>query len=71
MHGLESALDDTVPAARPITLEDLLTFRLGVVEMRFEGWACPNQTQLVGAGVDEETIEEMFVDNPRRLLAGA
>ena len=27
--ALESALDDTVPAERPITVEDLLTFRLG------------------------------------------
>jgi CubicO group peptidase (beta-lactamase class C family) len=29
LRSLESALDDTVPAARPITVEDLLTFRLG------------------------------------------
>jgi CubicO group peptidase (beta-lactamase class C family) len=29
LRSLESALDDTVPATRPITLEDLLTFRLG------------------------------------------
>lgn len=39
----------------------LLTFRLGVVDMRFEGWACPNQTQLVGAGVDEETGVFIFI----------
>ena len=30
LRSLESALDDTVPAARPITLDDLLTFRLGM-----------------------------------------
>jgi CubicO group peptidase (beta-lactamase class C family) len=29
LRSLESALDDTVPATRAITLEDLLTFRLG------------------------------------------
>jgi CubicO group peptidase (beta-lactamase class C family) len=29
LRSLESALDDTVAAARPITLEHLLTFRLG------------------------------------------
>ena len=39
----------------------LLTFRLGVVDLRFEGWACPNQTQLVGAGVDEETGMFIFI----------
>jgi CubicO group peptidase (beta-lactamase class C family) len=29
LRSLESPLDDTVPATRPITVEDLLTFRLG------------------------------------------
>jgi len=29
LRSLEGALDDTVPAERPITVEDLLTFRLG------------------------------------------
>ncbi|HSZ36535.1 MAG TPA: serine hydrolase domain-containing protein [Acidimicrobiales bacterium] len=29
LRSLESPLDDTVPAERPITVEDLLTFRLG------------------------------------------
>ena len=29
LRSLESPLDDTVPAARSITVEDLLTFRLG------------------------------------------
>src|SRR5262249_41303042 len=29
LRQLESALDDTVPVARPITLRDLLTFRWG------------------------------------------
>jgi CubicO group peptidase (beta-lactamase class C family) len=30
LRSLESELDDTVPANRPITLRDLLTFRLGI-----------------------------------------
>ena len=29
LNRIDSALDDTVPAARPITVEDVLTFRLG------------------------------------------
>ncbi len=29
LRSLDAALDDTVPAARSITIEDLLTFRLG------------------------------------------
>jgi CubicO group peptidase (beta-lactamase class C family) len=30
LRAIDSPLDDTVPAARPITLRDLLTFRLGL-----------------------------------------
>jgi CubicO group peptidase (beta-lactamase class C family) len=30
LRSIDSALDDTVPANRPITLRDLLTFRLGI-----------------------------------------
>jgi CubicO group peptidase (beta-lactamase class C family) len=29
LRGLDSPLDDTVPAARPVTVEDVLSFRLG------------------------------------------
>src|SRR5436190_16467189 len=29
LRRLDGPLDDTVPAGRPITIEDLLTFRLG------------------------------------------
>jgi transcriptional regulator with XRE-family HTH domain len=39
----------------------LLTFRLGVIDMRFEGWALPTQTQLVATGVDAETGVFIFV----------
>ena len=41
--------------------EGVLTFRLGVIDMRFEGWACPSQTQLVAAAVDAETGVFIFV----------
>ncbi|MDQ6911144.1 MAG: beta-lactamase family protein, partial [Actinomycetota bacterium] len=30
LRSIEAELDDTVPARRPITLEDLLSFRLGI-----------------------------------------
>ena len=30
LRAIDSPLDDTVPAKRPITLRDLLTFRLGI-----------------------------------------
>src|SRR5262249_61589328 len=30
LRAVDGPLDDTVPAARPITLRDLLTFRLGI-----------------------------------------
>ena len=29
LRGIDAAVDDTVPARRPITVRDLLTFRLG------------------------------------------
>jgi hypothetical protein len=41
--------------------DGLLAFRLGSVGIRFEGWALPNQTQLVAAGVDEATGMFIFV----------
>jgi transcriptional regulator with XRE-family HTH domain len=40
--------------------EGVLTFRLGVIDMRFRGWACPSQTQLVAAAVDAETGVFLF-----------
>lgn len=38
---LEAELDDTVPANRPITLRDLLTFRLGFGQVMAPPDACP------------------------------
>lgn len=43
LRTIESPLDDTVPAKRPITLRDLLTFRSGYGEMAFLSPACPLQ----------------------------
>jgi hypothetical protein len=39
----------------------LIHFQLGVVDMRFVGWACPIQTQLFGFGVDERTGVFIFL----------
>ncbi len=51
LRSIESALDDTVPAARPLTLRDLLTFRSGLGEAFFLSPACPFQQALSGAGL--------------------
>ncbi|HSQ66520.1 MAG TPA: serine hydrolase domain-containing protein [Polyangiaceae bacterium] len=47
----ESALDDTVPARRAITLRDLLTFRCGYGEVFFSAPTSPMQAALVEAGL--------------------
>lgn len=49
LRTIESPLDDTVPAKRPITLRDLLTFRSGYGEVLFLSPACPMQRALVEA----------------------
>ena len=46
LRTIESPLDDTVPAKRPITLRDLLTFRSGYGEVMFLGWNSPMQRAL-------------------------
>ena len=46
LRTVESPLDDTVPAKRPITLRDLLTFRSGYGEMIFLSPTCPFQSAL-------------------------
>jgi CubicO group peptidase (beta-lactamase class C family) len=47
LRTIESPLDDTVPARRPITLRDLLTFRSGYGEVGFLSPACPLQAAMV------------------------
>jgi CubicO group peptidase (beta-lactamase class C family) len=49
LRTIESPLDDTVPAKRPITLRDLLTFRSGYGEVAFLSPTCPLQKALVDA----------------------
>src|SRR6185503_3769643 len=49
LRTIESSLDDTVPANRPITLRDLLTFRAGYGEVLFLSWSCPMQKALADA----------------------
>ncbi len=48
LRGIESSLDDTVPANRPITLRDMLTFRLGYGAI----FTPPDQSPLAQALVD-------------------
>jgi CubicO group peptidase (beta-lactamase class C family) len=49
LRTIESPLDDTVPAKRPITLRDLLTFRSGYGEISFLSPTCPLQQALAAA----------------------
>ena len=49
LRTIESPLDDTVPAKRPITLRDLLTFRSGYGEVLFISPTCPLQRAMVEA----------------------
>jgi len=41
LRTIDSPLDDTIPAKRPITLRDLLTFRSGYGEVEFISPSCP------------------------------
>jgi CubicO group peptidase (beta-lactamase class C family) len=49
LRTIDSALDDTVPAKRAITLRDLLTFRSGYGEVGFIAPMCPLQAALTEA----------------------
>jgi CubicO group peptidase (beta-lactamase class C family) len=49
LRTIESPLDDTVPAQRPITLRDLLTFRSGYGEVAFIAPTSALQTAMVEA----------------------
>ena len=49
LRTLESSLDDTMPAARPITVRDLLTFRSGYGELLSP--ACALQRAMSAAGL--------------------
>jgi CubicO group peptidase (beta-lactamase class C family) len=47
LKTIDSELDDTVPAKRPITVRDLLTFRSGYGEVAFLSPTCPLQRALI------------------------
>lgn len=49
LRTIESPLDDTVPAKRPITLRDLFTFRAGYGEVAFLSPTCPLQKAMTEA----------------------
>src|SRR6266849_5582701 len=51
LRAIESPLDDTVPANRPITLRDLLTFRLGLGAVMAPPGRYPIQKAMADAGV--------------------
>ena len=51
LRAIDSPLDDTVPADRPITLRDLLTFRLGIGAVMVFPPRYPIQHAMVEAGV--------------------
>jgi CubicO group peptidase (beta-lactamase class C family) len=51
LRSIESALDHTAPAARPITLRDLLTFRFGLGAVMAPPGTYPIQTAMAELGV--------------------
>jgi CubicO group peptidase (beta-lactamase class C family) len=51
LRSIDSPLDDTVPARRPITLRDLLTFRLGLGAVMAPPDRYPVQTAMAEAGL--------------------
>jgi len=51
LRRIESPLDDTVPAARPITLRDLLTFRFGLGAVMAMPGTYPIQAAMAELGV--------------------
>jgi CubicO group peptidase (beta-lactamase class C family) len=46
IRTIDSTLDDTVPANRPITVRDLFTFRAGYGELAFHSPTCPLQNAM-------------------------
>jgi len=51
LRGIDSPLDDTVPAKRPLTLRDLLTFRLGLGAVMVFPDVYPIQKAMAEAGI--------------------
>ena len=66
LKTIESPLDDTVPAKRPISLRDLLTFRAGYGEIFFLSPTCPLQNALTEARLP--LSEWIFAGTPDEFL---
>lgn len=54
LRTIESPVDDTVPANRPITLRDLLTLRLGIGMVMAEPGKYPIQGAIAAAGIEPD-----------------
>jgi CubicO group peptidase (beta-lactamase class C family) len=66
LRTLDSELDDTVPAARPITLRDLLTFRSGYGEIGFLSPTAPMQKAMIEARLPLSAWP--FAGSPQELM---
>ena len=66
LRTIESPLDDTVPAKRPITLRDLLTFRAGYGEVAFLSPTCPLQKAMMEARLP--LTEWLFAGTPDEFM---
>ena len=66
LSTIESPLGDTVPAKRPITLRDLLTFRAGYGEVAFLSPTCPLQNAMMEARLP--LTEWLFAGTPEEFM---
>ena len=66
LRTIESPLDDTVPAKRPISLRDLLTFRAGYGEVAFLSPTCPLQKAMMEARLP--LTEWLFAGTPDEFM---
>ena len=66
LKTIDSPLDDTVPAKRPITLRDLFTFRAGYGELLMLSPACPLQKAMAEARLP--LTEWLFPGSPDEFM---
>lgn len=71
LRSLESEIDDTVPAERPITLRDLLTFRLGYGLIFAPPGTYPIQEAIAASGAFPDIVSGQFLPKlpPDELMA--
>ena len=67
LRTIDSPLEDTVPAKRPITLRDLLTFRAGYGEVGFLSPTCPLQKAMAEARLP--LTEWLFAGTPDEFMS--